>query len=136
MRPWVWPNGKLHVELCTMDQLQLGDIAVWLDRTNFIAHRVVALGVDQVSTRSDSSRSDDPPIGPNQLLGRAVRFTKGPLSYRLDGPLLVLLSRLGREPWARLMTAARWGRERLWKASASAAFGTPDQRSTRTPRRE
>jgi len=113
MRPWIWPNGKLHVQLCTMDQLRLGDIAVWLDRTNFIAHRVVALRVDELATRADSSRRDDPPVQPNQLLGKAVRFTRGPVSYRLDGPLLVGLSRIGREPWARLMTVARWGRARL-----------------------
>jgi hypothetical protein len=131
MRPWIWPNGKLHVELCTMDQLRLGEIAVWLDRTHFIAHRVVAVRVDELATRADSSRSDDPPVKPNQLLGRAVRFTKGPVSYRLDGPLLVFLSRVGSEPWARLMTVARWGRGQLRSASAWAAF---DRRGSRSPR--
>ena len=111
MRPWIWPNGKLHVELCSMDQLQIGDIAVWLDRTNFIAHRVVALGGGALATRSDASQSNDPPVNSSQLLGRAVRFTRGPLSYRLDAPLIVLLARVGREPWAKLMTAARWIRD-------------------------
>jgi len=111
MRPWIWPNGKLHVELCSMDQLRIGDIAVWLDRTNFIAHRVVALGGGALATRSDASQSDDPPVNSSQLLGRAVRFTRGPLSYRLDAPLIVLLARVGREPWAKLMTAARWIRD-------------------------
>lgn len=135
MRPWIWPNGKLHVELCTLDQLRLGDIAVWLDRTNFIAHRVVALGVDEVATRADSSRSVDPPVQPSQLLGRAVRFTRGPVSYRLDSPLIVLLSELGREPWARLMTAARWGRDRVRRASAWAASDRRDPRSPRMRRR-
>lgn len=113
MRPWIWPNGKLHVELCTMDQLRLGDIAVWLDRTNFVAHRVVSLGAEELATRADSSRSDDAPVRPSQLLGRAVRFTRGPVSYRLDSALLVLLSEVGRGPWARLMSAARWSRDRL-----------------------
>lgn len=136
MRPWIWPNGKLHVELCTMDQLRLGDIAVWLDRTNFVAHRVVAQGVDELATRADSSRNDDPPVRANQLLGRAVRFTKGPISYRLDSPFVELLSSVGREPWSRLMSAARWGRERLRSASAWAAFDTRDPRSPRMPRRE
>jgi hypothetical protein len=135
MRPWIWPNGKLHVELCSMGQLRLGDIAVWLDRTNFIAHRVVTLGVDELATRADSSRRDDPPIGPNQLLGRAVRFSRGPVSYRLDSALLVLLSDVGREPWARLMTAARWGRDRARRVSAWMAFDRRDPRSPRRRRR-
>lgn len=135
MRPWIWPNGKLHVELCGMDQLRLGDIAVWLDRTNFIAHRVVALGVDELATRADSSGGDDPPVRPNQLLGRAVRFTRGPISYRLDSPLISLLSAVGRKPWAQLMTAGRWGRDHLSSASAWVAFDKRDRRSPRMRRR-
>ena len=135
MRPWIWPHGKLHVELCSLDQLRVGDIAVWLDRTNFIAHRVVALGVDELATRADSSGSDDPPVYRNQLLGRAVRFSRGPFSYRLDGSLVVLLSRVGRGPWARSMTALRWGRNQLRRASAWMAFDTRDPRSPRKPRR-
>lgn len=135
MRPWIWPNGKLHVELCTIEQLRLGDIAVWLDRTNFIAHRVVALDVEELATRADSSRIDDPPVRPNQLLGRAVRFTRGPISYRLDSPLVVLLGAVAREPWGRLMTAARWGRDYVRRASAGMAFDRRDPRSPRMPRR-
>ena len=113
MRPWIWPNGMLHIERCTMDQLRIGDIAVWFDGTHLVSHRVVALGNGVLATRADTSPSNDAPVLPSQLLGRAVRFSKGPLSYRLDGPVIVFLSRVGRAPWARLMAAARWGRDRL-----------------------
>ena len=113
MRPWIWPNGKLHVEPCSMAQLRLGDIAVWFDGTRLLSHRVVELGADVLATRPDSSSTDDPPVQPCQLLGRAVRFTKGPISYRLDGPLVVLLSCVGRGPWTKLMASARWARNRL-----------------------
>jgi hypothetical protein len=113
MRPWIWPNGMLHVEPCSIAQLRLGDIAVWFDGTRLLSHRVVQLGADELATRADSSRDVDAPVKPSQLLGRAVRFTKGPISYRLDGPIVVLLSRLGLKPWARLMAAARLGRDVL-----------------------
>lgn len=113
MRPWIWPNGKLHVEPCSIAQLRLGDIAVWFDGTHLLSHRVVELRADALATRADSSPTDDAPVQPCQLLGRAVRFSKGFVSYRLDGPLVVLLSRFGREPWSKLMAAARWGRDRL-----------------------
>ena len=113
MRPWIWPNGKLHVEPCSMAQLRLGDIAVWFDGKNLISHRVVELRPEVLATRADSSRTVDAPVQPSQLLGRAVRFTKGPISYRLDGALVVFLSSVAREPWAKFMTAARWGRDRL-----------------------
>lgn len=113
MRPWIWPNGKLHVEPCGLEQLRLGDIAVWFDGRTMLSHRVVELRPDALTTRADSSRTPDAPVEPCQLLGRAVRFTKGPVSYRLDGPLVALMSRVGRAPWARLLTVARWGRDRL-----------------------
>lgn len=113
MRPWIWPNGELHVERCAISELRIGDIAVWFDGKTLISHRVVSLGIDSLSTRADSSFDDDAPIGPNQLFGRAVRFKKGPLSYRLDGPLVTFVSRVARRPWAGLLGVARWGRARL-----------------------
>jgi hypothetical protein len=113
MRPWIWPNGTLHVERCTMAELRIGDIAVWFDGTNLRSHRVVEVGTDSLATRGDSSPTVDPPVAPSQLLGRAVRFTKGAVSYRLDGPLVALLSRLAVGPWARLMATARLGRDLL-----------------------
>ena len=113
MRPWIWPNGRLHIERCAMAELKLGDIAVWFDGKTLISHRVVELGPGTLATRADSSALVDEPVEPTQLLGRAVRFSKGPISYRLDGPVIGLLSQIGREPWARLMATARWGRDRL-----------------------
>ena len=113
MRPWIWPNGKLHVQRCSLTELKIGDIAVWFDGTQLLSHRVVELSADTLATRADSSATLDATVMPSQLLGRAVRFTKGPLSYRLDGPLVAFLSRVGREPWAKLMATARWGRDLL-----------------------
>ncbi len=113
MRPWIWPNGSLHVQRCSMKELRVGDIAVWFDGRRLISHRVVELGLDTLATRADSSSTADAPIEPNQLLGRAVRFTKGPVSYRLDGPMVAFLSRAGLTPWTKLMSVARWGRDRL-----------------------
>src|SRR4051812_40848651 len=85
MRPWIWPNGTLHVEPCKMSDLRVGDIAVWFEGTRFIAHRVVCIGTDELFTRRDSSLLPDPPVEPHRILGRAVRFTRGRISYRLDG---------------------------------------------------
>ena len=113
MRPWIWPNGKLHVERCKITELRIGDIAVWFDGKSLISHRVVELGGATLATRADSSPTVDAPVEPSQLLGRAVRFTKGPVSYRLDGPVVEFLSRASQKPWTKLLGAARWGRDRL-----------------------
>ena len=114
MRPWIWPNGHIHIERCRIDQLRIGDIAVWFDGKNMVSHRVVELDADAFVTRGDSSTVVDDRVRANQLLGRAVRFSRGPVSYRLDGPWFAYLSRVGLVPWARLMAAARRGRD-LWK---------------------
>jgi hypothetical protein len=110
MRPWIWPNGKLHVEPCQMSELRIGDIAVWFDGKNMISHRVVEIGGGKLATRADSSPVVDAPVQAPQLLGRAVRFTKGAISYRLDGPIVALLSRVVSRPWASLMAVGRRGR--------------------------
>lgn len=111
MRPWIWPNGNLHVEPCSIRELRLGDIAVWFDGRQMVSHRVVEIGADVLATRGDSSSVVDAPVHPPQLLGRAVRFTKGPISYRLDGPLVTALARLSLQPWAKLIATGRWGRD-------------------------
>jgi len=136
MRPWIWPNGKRHVEQCSMDQLRPGDIAVWFDGTNLISHRAVEVGPGVLTTRADVRSIADAPVYPSQLLGRAVRFTKGPISYRLDSPLVELLSRIGTEPWSKIMSAGRWGRDQLQSASARIACDIRDLRSARRERRE
>jgi hypothetical protein len=96
-----------------MAELRIGDIAVWFDGKNLLSHRVVELAANVLITRGDSSPAVDSPAAPSQLLGRAVRFTKGPVSYRLDGPVVLWLSQAGLTPWVRLLSVARWGRDRL-----------------------
>ena len=113
MRPWIWPNGKLHIEPCTLDQLRVGEIAVWLSGTHLTAHRVVRVGGGTITTRSDSSLVDDPPVHGHELLGRAVRFSKGRLSYRLDSFIVVELSRVALGPWSKLLIAGRTARALL-----------------------
>jgi hypothetical protein len=113
MRPWIWPNGTVHVERCSIDELRVGDIAVWFDGKNMVSHRVLRLGPDILETRGDSSPEGDQPVQASQLLGRAVRFSKGRISYRLDGPVVTLLSRVAVRPWARLMAVGRRGRTLL-----------------------
>jgi hypothetical protein len=96
-----------------MAELRVGEIAVWFDGKNLVSHRVVEIGTDTLSTRPDSRTTLDAPVEPCQLLGRAVRFSKGPISYPLDGPWVEFLSRVAMVPWARLLEVARWARTRL-----------------------
>lgn len=87
MRPWIWPGGELHVERCSAAELRVGDIAVWFDGRNLLSHRVLATDGGRFVTKGDWSAAADEPATGTQLLGRAVRFRKGAVSYRLDGAL-------------------------------------------------
>lgn len=87
MRPWIWPGGELHVERCSASALRVGDIAVWFDGHQLLSHRVLATDGVRFVTKGDSGTVPDEPAEGMQLVGRAVRFRKGPVSYRLDGML-------------------------------------------------
>jgi len=87
MRPWIWPGGQLVVQPCPAADLRVGDIAVWFDGHRLVSHRVAAKTATTIITRSDSSLADDPPAAHHQVLGRAIRFEKGCLSYAVTGPI-------------------------------------------------
>lgn len=95
MRPWIWPGGRLWVRRCGVDDLAVGDIAVWFDGRRLLSHRVVRLGVHgQFVTRGDLRLQNDDATNAHQLLGKAAAFAKGPIRYRLDGPHMRQLGRL------------------------------------------
>jgi hypothetical protein len=95
MRPWTWPDGLLHVQPCRPAELRRGDIAVWFDGGVLRAHRVRRSNRDELVTRSDWSAVDDPVAAAHQVLGRAVRFTRGIVSYPLDTPIVRAVGTFG-----------------------------------------
>jgi hypothetical protein len=95
MRPWIWPGGQLHVQRCAAKDLRIGDIAVWFDGRTLVSHRVVSTSADgSFATRPDLRAAPDPRASDKELLGRAVRFERGAIGYRLDGRVLSALGRL------------------------------------------
>jgi hypothetical protein len=94
MRPWIWPRGLLHVERCQLRELHIGDIAVWFDGRVLLSHRVVAIQGGKLVCKGDWNRQID--ISPHapQILGRAIRFSMGRISYRLDGLFATAVGRL------------------------------------------
>jgi hypothetical protein len=86
MRPWIWPGGQLQVRRCRVEDLRVGDIAVWFDGRKLLSHRVLDAGTGRFVTSGDWSPTTDPAAGNAELLGRAVRFTLSPhISWPLDG---------------------------------------------------
>jgi hypothetical protein len=94
MRPWIWPGGELRVQRCTVHDLKIGDIAIWLGDKGLLSHRVVDLSVDgRFVTRGDLTLANDPSAEGHQLLGKAIAFTKGRVRYRLDHAWMGLAAR-------------------------------------------
>lgn len=82
MRPWIWPGGQLHIRPCGVDELRVGDIAVWFNGTRLLSHRVIAIREDgSFVTRGDWYERADSPAEAHQLVGVAVRFSLGRISY-------------------------------------------------------
>lgn len=94
MHPWIWANGWLHVRRCRLEDLRGGDIAVWFDGRSLLSHRIVSIAGQTFVTKGDWSRATDPPATAHQLVGKATRYSRGPISYRLDGWLVSWLARL------------------------------------------
>jgi hypothetical protein len=107
MRPWIWPNGQLHVSPCRVEELRRGDIAVWFDGRQLFSHRVVRVEGDTVVTKPDWTRTVDPALTGHQLVGRAVRFSKGSVSYRLDGRLALVAGHAASLVWRALSRIKR-----------------------------
>ncbi|MBI5479507.1 MAG: GNAT family N-acetyltransferase [Deltaproteobacteria bacterium] len=87
MWPWLWPDGRIHVERCRVSDLRAGDIAVWFNGRNIVSHRVVQLDGERFVTRGDNNAGPDPAADGNQLLGRVTRFSFMGFGWRLDGRL-------------------------------------------------
>jgi len=104
MRPLLAPGAVLVVKPCAPADLRVGDIVVARSSAGrVVAHRLVARHGDVFVLRGDALGADDPPVGPTDILGRAVAFRRGGVTLDLDtkaarvvGGLLARASRLTR----------------------------------------
>lgn len=91
MRPLIWPGGQIHVRRCDIQSVRVNDIVVWFDGKHFVSHRVIRTSADAIVTQADWAIATDPPTHKHQLVGTAVRFSLGPVSYSLHGRVPVLI---------------------------------------------
>ncbi len=98
MFPAIRPGDMLEVRGQSMAEISPGDVVLCKRDEGFLAHRVVKkVSVKEgtvLITRGDALRAPDPPVSPEELLGRVTAILRG--GRRLD-------PRLTR--WAR---AASW----------------------------
>jgi signal peptidase I len=76
MLPSLWPGDPLTIRAHSLDQIQTGDVVLFLREGRFFIHRTVRafeLGSERrVVTRGDAMPKADTPISAAELLGKVV----------------------------------------------------------------
>lgn len=70
MLPSVRPGDVLSVRHCVISDLQPGQILLYRRHGKLVAHRVIRIHSDSVTTRGDSVYNDDLPIEESDIVGQ------------------------------------------------------------------
>jgi signal peptidase I len=78
MLPTLWPGDLATVQSCNFDDVQAGDIVLYLREGRLYLHRVTrkvfASSARCLVTRGDSMPAEDPPVRPVEVLGKVVEI--------------------------------------------------------------
>jgi signal peptidase I len=91
MRPFIRQGDILTVRPCSPHDLKFGDIVLFAtEQKSHRVHRIVGNprldGNGFIVTRGDASADTDPPISPEDILGKVSAITKGRFTLDLDQP--------------------------------------------------
>jgi signal peptidase I len=81
MMPAIRPGDTIEVERTHPRQIAAGDIVLYAREGRFFAHRVIRRGQTvrgtQLVTQGDRLQAADPPVSPEELLGRVTFIERG-----------------------------------------------------------
>lgn len=107
MLPTLWPGDLVTIQSQDFEQVEPGEIVLFLREGRFFLHRAVKKsGVGKavfLLTRGDSMPQNDPPVQPGELLGRVTGIRRG-------GSVIAPVRRLS---WFDLMLARLLGYSNL-----------------------
>ncbi len=83
--------------------IAVGDVILTQDGDRQLAHRVVLLHGDTVTTWGDWNRVPDPPVARTRIVGRCVQVRRKGIDISMDLPCVRVVGRL----LARLLPAAK-----------------------------
>jgi signal peptidase len=92
MVPTVWPGDMVTIRRCAMTDIDVGDIVAVTRRGRLFVHRAVTRHGHHLLTRGDALGTDDPPVSPDQFLGRLESIDRG--GRRSDPPALTMSRRI------------------------------------------
>ena len=80
MLPSLWPGDLLTIESHESEQVEPGEIVLYMRGGRFFIHRVVGRGLDAkgtfLITRGDCMAENDPPVSSSELLGRITEIQR------------------------------------------------------------
>jgi ATP-binding cassette subfamily B protein len=88
MFPTLRPGDKGVVQKCSYRDLRRGDIAVFYQDNSLVAHRLVHRRSDLLLTKGDHNTFFDPPVTPERLVGKLVRFERNSKIMDIDAPIM------------------------------------------------
>jgi hypothetical protein len=81
MLPSIWPGDLLEVQQQAVSEVAPGNVVLCERHGGFLAHRVVGKVAGPkgalLITRGDALRTPDPPVSPEDLLGRVTAILRG-----------------------------------------------------------
>ena len=72
MLPALWPGDLLVIRRAPLAELSRGDLVLFLRQGRFFVHRVLEVSASGLLTRGDALAAPDPPVSPQELLGRVI----------------------------------------------------------------
>jgi hypothetical protein len=80
MLPTLWPGDILTVQSFRPDEVESGEIVLYMRQDRFFIHRVVTKNLNRdeafLITRGDCMSENDPPVGKRELLGRITEVRR------------------------------------------------------------
>jgi hypothetical protein len=85
MLPTLWPDDVLTVQCVRPEQVEPGEIVLYMRQDRFFIHRIVSKDLMRdkayLVTRGDCMSEDDPPVGKSELLGKVIEVRRSGLIF-------------------------------------------------------
>ncbi len=80
MLPTLWPGDLLTVQSVPWEQVEAGEVVLYMRQDRFFVHRIVSKNLTRgggfLVTRGDCMSENDPPVGRGELLGRVTEVRR------------------------------------------------------------
>ena len=98
MHPLIRGGDSIRIERCAPEVLGIGDIITFKRNGTYYTHRLLRIvtrgSVTRVMTKGDNEVNVDPPVSPDQILGRVTFIQKKNRTLYLKTPFWSFMNRL------------------------------------------